>query len=207
MPLRRAVAELGFVPRRERDFSLVFLGKLLIQFALAFFQTYQLYFLTDRLGIAPEEAASRLALAGGLGVVCTIGGAMISGKLSDRIGRRKPFLYLACALIALGMLVFAITDSVVVYIVAVLIVLLGAGIFGAVDLALVTAVLPGGSRQSGKFMSTFQIAANFAQASAPLVAPLVLAIGGGGNYAALFITGAVIVVGAGLVAVPIRGSR
>ncbi|MEV0354820.1 MFS transporter [Nocardia sp. NPDC050697] len=184
--------------RRERDYTFVLLGKFLMQMGMSFFSTYQLYFLLDRLGMTPESAGQKLALVGGIGVVVTTLSAIVSGVISDRISRRKPFIYTAAALIALGLSAMALSHDLWGYASGALLLLAGAGMFGSVDLALVSDVMPGEGAQAGKFMGIYNLAAVIPGAIAPLVAPLLLRIGGGGNYTVLFLVAAVTALGAGL---------
>ncbi|MGC7101781.1 MFS transporter [Amycolatopsis lurida] len=200
--------DLAFNPFAHRDFSLVLIGKFLLTLGTNFFTTYQLYFLLDRLQLAPAEAGQKLALLGGIGLLVGMGSAIISGMVSDRIGRRKPFIYGASAAMAGGLIVASAADELILYSVGAILLTLGVGMFGTVDLALVSDVMPDRETQAGKYMSIYyNIASNPAGAIAPMLAPLVLAIGGGGNYAALFLTAAVLAAGAGLTAWRIRGVK
>lgn len=86
----------------------------------------------------------------------------------------------------------------------------GIGAFFAVDLALITDVLPDREHTAAKDLGLFNIANSLPQSVAPAIAPLFLAIGGSAghaNYTALFIAGGVFsVIGACLIA-PIRAVR
>jgi MFS family permease len=111
------------------------------------------------------------------------------------------------AVIAVALVVVALAPDIVVYAVGVTLLVLGSGMFGAVDLALVSDVLPERDTKAGKYLSIYNLAGGPAGALAPILAPLVLAGGGGGNYTALFICAAVVVSGAGITATRIRSVR
>ncbi|MCG8927421.1 MFS transporter [Lentzea sp. CC55] len=204
----RFVKELAFNPLEHRDFSLVLIGKFLLTLGTNFFTTYQLYFMLDRLKLVPAEAGQKLALLGGIGVLVGTMSAIVSGLVSDRIKRRKPFIYGAAAAMSGGLVIAAVANDLVVYSAGAILLTVGVGMFGTVDLALVSDVMPDRGKRAGKYMSIYyNIASSPAGAIAPILAPLVLAIGGGANYAALFLTAAVLAVGAGVTAWRIRSVR
>lgn len=205
--LLQAFADLRFDPRRERDFSLVIIGKFLVQIAMNFFATYQLYFVIDRLGFTPESAGQQLALVGGLGLVVAAVLAVVSGSLSDRLGRRKPFVYVSSAAIALGLLLVAVAPNLAVYVTGALVLVAGAGALATVDLALVGDVMPNRSTEAGKYMSIYNMSGGLAGVVAPVLAPVILSLGSGGNYTVLFCFAAAVAVGHALVVRPIRQVR
>ncbi|GGV46114.1 MFS transporter [Streptomyces pilosus] len=192
--------------RRHPDLGWTWIGRFSIQLSLMFLTTYQLYFLTDHLGYDLDDVTGLLALTGGVGLVTTSAGAVVSGFLSDRLGRRKLFIYASAVALALGFAVVASASSFPQVFVGSQFVLLGAGIFGAVDLALVTDVIPN-KGEGGKYMGVFYIASSLPQSVAPLLAPFILAVGGGGNYPMLFLVAAGMAVTGGLAVRPIRGVR
>lgn len=199
---------LVFDPRKHRDFSLVWLGKLLMQTALAFLTTYQLYFLGDRLGFTAEESGQKLALVGGIGILVTMTFAVASGIISDKLRRRKLFIVTASLLTATGLALMAFTDGFGLFFAAVLFVLGAAGMFGAVDVALASDLVPE-REQAGRWMSIYNLAATLPGAFAPLLGAGLLVLGdpAGGNYTALFLAGAVIALGTGTVTLFVRGVR
>jgi MFS family permease len=199
---------LVFDPRKHPDFSWVWLGKLFMQVGLAFLSTYQLYFLLDRLGFTAEEAGANLALVGGIGILVTMTFAIVSGMLSDRIKRRKVFIYAAAVLAAIGMALMAFTDGFGMFFAAVLFILASAGMFGSVDVAMASDLVPQ-REQAGRWMTTYNLAATLSTALAPVFGAGLLAIAStdGPNYTALFIAGAVISLACGLTASRVKGVR
>lgn len=197
-----------FSPRKHPDFSLVWLGKFLMQTALAFLTTYQLYFLADRLGFTAEEAGQKLALVGGIGILVTMGFAVGSGILSDKLRRRKVFVITASGLTATGLTLMAFTDGFGLFFAAVMFVLGAAGMFGSTDVAMASDLVPD-KTQAGRWMTIYNLAAALPSAIAPLVGAslLLLADPAGGNYTALFLTGAAVALGTGLVTSFVRGVR
>ncbi|TDL45266.1 MFS transporter [Microbacterium oleivorans] len=201
-----ALRSLLFDPRKHPDFTWVWLGKLSIGVGTAFFTTYQLYFLLDRLGFTAEQAGQQLAAVGGLALLATIGFTILGGFLSDKLRRRKVFIYVAASMIGVGMVVGAFAPDLPIYMVGAVLLSAGSGAFNSVDLALASDVLPD-KQAAGKWMSIYQISGTVATAIGPVIAPLLLAIGGGGNYTVLFIVGGLFAGCAAFTASRVRGVR
>jgi MFS family permease len=199
---------LVFNPRRYPDFSLVWVGKLLMQVALAFLSTYQLYFLLDRLGFTAEEAGARLALAGGIGIAVTMTFAVVSGMLSDRLKRRKVFIMTSSVLAAIGLALMAFSDGFGLFFAAVMFILGAAGMFGSVDVAMASDLVPERDH-AGRWMTIYNLAATLSTAIAPVVGAALLAIGSptSTNYTALFLVGAVVALGTGVTTMFVKGVR
>jgi MFS family permease len=199
---------LVFNPRRYPDFSFLWVGKLLMQVALAFLSTYQLYFVIDRLGFTAEEAGGKLAIAGGVGILVTMTFAIVSGMLSDKLKRRKVFIYGAAVLSAIGLSLMAFTDGFGLFFASVMFILGAAGMFGSVDVAMASDLVPDRD-QAGRWMSIYNLAATLSTALAPLLGAALLTLGSpdSGNYTALFLGGAVIALGTGLTTIFIKGVR
>lgn len=199
---------LVFNPRKHRDFSLVWLGKLFMQVALAFLSTFQLYFVIDRLGFTAEEAGTQLALVGGIGILVTMTFAIVSGLLSDKWKRRKIFIYIAAVLSAVGLTLMAFTDGFGLFFAAVLFILGAAGMFGSVDVAMASDLVPERS-EAGRWMSIYNLAATLSTALAPVFGAVLLMIGSDNatNYTALFLGGAVVALGTGVTAAFVKGVR
>ncbi|GAA1645322.1 MFS family permease [Actinoplanes couchii] len=136
-------------------------------------------------------------------LVATLLTTAIGGPLSDRAGRRKPFVYAASVICAAGlvgpwllptttgMLIFAVVTG------------LGFGLFGSVDQALVTQVLPA-QEDFAKDLGVVNIAATLPQMLAPAIAGAVVGLAG---YAALFPVAIVLMLLGGLAVVPIKSVR
>jgi MFS family permease len=199
---------LVFDPRKHPDFSWVWLGKLLMQVGLAFLTTYQLYFLLDRIGFTAEEAGANLALVGGIGILVTMTFAIVSGTLSDRLKRRKIFIYTASVLAAIGMALMAFSDGFGLFFAAVLFILASAGMFGSVDVAMASDLVPQ-REQAGRWMTTYNLAATLSTALAPVFGAGLLAIASTGepNYTLLFLVGAGVSLACGVATSRIKGVR
>lgn len=205
--MRELFGSFLFDPKQHPDFALVWVGKFCLQFGFTFYSAYQLYLLLDRLGYGPEEAASQLALVSGIGLLAMMGFAVLGGFLSDKLKRRKPFIYVAAGLIALGLLITAFAPTFLLIAVGGILLSAGTGAFTSVDLAMATDLLPEKDK-AGKYMSIYYISSTIPGTLAPLIAPAILHVGGSGaNYALLFTFGAVLSLGAVITAWRIRGIR
>lgn len=197
-----------FNPRANPDFGWAWLGRFLMTLGFSFGSTYQVYFLNDRLGIGLGKVATTQLGFTLLSVVLLSVSASVSGALSDRLRRRKVFVFAASALVATGSLVTAFSFDLWVYGIAIALNGLALGAYFAVDLALVTDVLPDKENAAAKDMGVFNIANSLPQSLAPAIAPALLAIGGGAsNYAALFLGAAIVSVLGALTVIPIKNVR
>jgi MFS family permease len=197
-------------PRRYPDFSWNWLGRFLFYFGLTLNTTFTAFFFASRLGIPVSEVAGIIGLLGGVGVLATTVGAIGGGFLSDKLRRRRLFLVISGSLMAIGMLTMAFSAEMPALIAGSLIVSVGIGGFAAVDQALLLDVLPERQTDAGRFMGITGFATSIPQATAPLIAPLFLAIGataGDKNYTLLFIVAAACVFAGGLVVMRIKSVR
>jgi MFS family permease len=196
-------------PIRNADYGWAFLSRFLVNLAAAFVNTYGVFYLTDRIGVPLAEVPGLVFIAMVVNVSITVAVSLVGGRLSDRIGRRKPFVWGAAVVAASGLVVVGFSTTFEAYLVGGAIVAVGTGLYYTVDLALVSAVLPD-ARNSARYMAVFQLAGSLPQSLAPAIAPVLLAIGaagGAGNYLAVFIFGAGAALVGALAVVPIRGSR
>lgn len=178
-------------PVRHPDFGWAFASRFLFFISFALLTTYKTYFLTDRLGYTADQAVDMLVWTMFVLAVTVILSSTVCGWWSDRAGRRKIFVAAASVIFGLGMVVIAFSYSVTGFIVGVAIAGIGLGSYMGVDYALVASVLPNSDTEAAKGMGVFNVANALPQTVGPMLAPLLLAIGGGGNYTALYLGAAV----------------
>ncbi|WP_062464223.1 MFS transporter [Demequina soli] len=196
-----------FNPRQHPDFAWTWISKLSVFIGIYMFSVYTVYFIGARLGIDASAIAALSATAGAITMITSIVGALGSGWLSDKIGRRKPLILVSGALMAVAFVVTGSMTTVVVYIFGAVVFSLASGIFGAVDQALTLDVIPD-RVESGRWVAIMALANEIPKAIAPVVAAVVLAvIGGGDNYAMVYYVGAVFGILGGLLVLPIRSVR
>jgi MFS family permease len=192
-------------PRKYPDFGWAFLARFF--FVLGFYVTftYQLYILTDYIGLSLKDANSQIGLLSAAMLVTIVISVPTAGWLSDKVGRRKVFVYAASALMLVGLLMPLLMPNLGGMFAMSAINGFGFGIYMSCDTALMTEVLPGGGRTAAKDLGILNVAANIPQALSPAVAALL--IGSLGGYPALFIFAMVFVVVAAIVLIPIKGVR
>ncbi|GAB3037083.1 MFS transporter [Parafrigoribacterium mesophilum] len=191
-------------PRRYPDFGWTLLSRILVNFGNAFGTTMLLYFLWFGLGLGEDAAETSLIVLTLIYMVFVILASLLLGRLSDKLSRRKVFVFVAAALQALAALMLAIAPSLVVAMVAAGVLGLGYGCFLSVDQALATQVLPA-AEDRGKDLGIMNIATAVPQAIAPLLgALLVVAFGG---FTGLFLLAAAAAIAGALTVIPIRSVR
>ncbi|NJC73188.1 MFS transporter [Planosporangium thailandense] len=201
--VREFIGSFWVNPVRHPNFAWAWFTRFLAMFGTAIPQAYLVYFLPTRLGTSTGQVAGQAAELITIASVCTLAMAGIGGWVSDRTGRRKAFVIGAAVLISAGLFLLAIAPTFAAIAVAEVVFGLGNGMFLAVDLALVTQVLPS-AETVGKDLGVINIANALPQSLAPAVAPAVLLAGG---YSLLFAVAAVSLVLAAVLVTRIKGVR
>jgi MFS family permease len=189
-----AKAESGGL-RDHRDFVWAWLSRVFFTTGSCFLQAYQPFFLLDALHTSPADVPRLMFRSTLVQAAMVVIWSLISGRLSDRTGLRKPFVMAGSTLQGLGLWVIAFSHSYSMLLLGVGLVGMGHGVYEGVDLALVTDVLPDRARHAAKDLGLLNIANTLPQVIAPLAAPVILAISRG-DYMLLFaVAGAVAVLG------------
>jgi MFS family permease len=196
-------------PRKHPDFAWAFAGRFLMLLGFAAYNNYQVYFLLTRFGFDTTTALSWQLRLSVVQTVVLVVAAALGGWLSDRTGRRKLFVVVATVLAGLGLIVFASAQDPNVLFVAAVLFGAGLGAYFAVDLALVTDVLPNRETDAAKNMGVFNIANALPQSLAPALAPLLLGIGSttASNYTLLFVVAAAVIIVGAASTMFIKGAR
>ncbi len=190
-------------PVKHPDFGWTLLSRILVNIGNALGTTLLLYFIMFGLGreVTAEDDLLSLTM---VYLVFFILAALGFGKLSDVIGKRKPFVYIAAYLQALAALIIALVPDFTITFIAAGLLGLGYGCFMAVDQALATQVLPN-SHTRGKDLGIMNIATTVPQAVAPLVGAFIVAYLGG--FLGLFIVSAATAAVGGLAILPVKGVK
>jgi MFS family permease len=176
--LREFATTFYISPRRSPDFAWAFASRFLFVLAYAFLFTYQAYYLVQRIGSAAADVPEQIFLGTLVQSVVVVAASLLGGRLSDRTGRRKIFVFVASVVYGSAMFALAIASDVNGYLIGMAIGGLGFGLYTAVDLALVVDVLPDPDG-AAKDLGVLNIAGALPASVAPAIAPAVLAVGGG----------------------------
>lgn len=188
-------------PVKHPDFFWAFTGRLLLYTGYFAVTGYQLFLLTDYFGLEnPETVIPLLGLISLAGILIA---TVVSGPLSDRFGRRKPFVFASAAITGLALALPWFWPDLTAWMIMTFVAGLGFGMFQAVDTALISEVLPS-AKSFAKDLGVVNIAATLPQTLAPGVAgAIVLAFG----YAGLFPVGIVLSILGAFAVWPIRSTR
>jgi len=154
--------------RKDRDFIVFLVSRLLIFMALATIQTFTLFYLRDVIGLVnPATATADLLIAVGIGMLLAVYPA---GRLSDRIGRR-PVVISSGLVGAGGILVIFFSTSYGVVIAGGAIIGTATGAFMSSNWALATDLIPGG--EEARYLGLTNMATAGGAALARLIGPVI----------------------------------
>jgi MFS family permease len=155
-----------------------------MQLTLSVVSIFALFYLQDRARGAPAVSAeANLAALIMVATVFHIAASLAGGFLSDRWGRRKPFVIAGGIFLATATAILAFVPVWPAILVAYAIYGCGYGLFQTVDAALVAQVLPS-LRDAGRDLGLLNLANTMPQVVAPMLGLWLLSDGGG--YKALF---------------------
>ena len=194
-------------PRDHPDFAWAFLSRFTIYMGYQGVAAYLLYILRDYIRLSDGDSNVAIANMAIVTLVCLVASSLLSGWLSDRMQRRKPFvifgsLIMGCAMVAplalpsmTGMWIYAAVIGV------------GYGMFMSIDIALMTQVLPKSETgDEGRDLGVLTTAVNIPQIISPVMAAALLGLTGG-DYRVIFAAAIVFVFGSALCVLPIQSVR
>jgi MFS family permease len=191
--------------RRHPDFAWAFASRFMFILAYAFLATYEAYYLLEKLGSAEHDVPQQIFLGTLTQSAFVVAASLICGRLSDRTGRRKIFVFSASAVYGLALFIIAVASSFNGFLVGMAIGGLGFGTYVAVDLALVADVLPD-KENAAKDLGVLNMAGALPFSVAPAIASVILAMGGG-SYSVLYaVAGVCAILGAAAI-VPVKRVR
>jgi len=175
---------------RDRDFLLALFSRLMMMAGMYSVTMYQLYILTDYIGVDSTAAGSLIATFGLIQLVLGATSAAIAGPISDMLGKRRVVVAGASVLLSVAMVPMLFVPEVPVLLGFVAAASIAYGAYQAVDTALMTEVLPD-QDNTAKDMGILNISNTAAHVLGPLIASSIIMSGLG--YSALFLVSAVII--------------
>ena len=170
-------------PRKHPNFGWVWLSRFLAGIAMTAFLSFFVLYLITNLHFTPAEAGARASLLSLYSAPVSIALFTGSGWLSDKLGRRKPFVIGSALVMALALIIGGRAASFNQFIIAWMVFAVGQAMYLTVDLALCAQVLPN-EADTGKDMAVFGLALNLPNILVPAVAPFIL--GAENNYTLLW---------------------
>jgi MFS family permease len=190
---------------RHRDFAFVFASRAAAILGYYLVTGFELYILTNYIrlphGLRPAEGVTIMAAIAASGALVA---ATVCGPLSDRLDRRKPFVFASSVLAGIGCVLPAISPSFTSSEIFAAFAGISFGCYLSVDQALVTLVLPRGEN-AARDLGVLNIANAGPQVFSPLLAGLI--IGHLGGYRVLFVVGGCCGIAAAFAVMPVRAVR
>ncbi|WP_228515483.1 MFS transporter [Agreia pratensis] len=192
-------------PRKNPDYALAWWSRFLITFASFGFTTFRYFYLLKHVEVPKDDIPAVISTSVLIYTIALIAASYFAGWLSDRLGRRKVFVWSSTALFAIGTFALIFVHDISGFFILEALLGLAFGIYVGVDLALVVDVLPN-PEDAGKDLGVFNIANALPQTFAPLVGGILVYVGDptGNNYALWFSVCAVAAIVGALVIFPIK---
>jgi MFS family permease len=175
-PLSEKLSSVYPSPRKFPEFTWALISKFLLMMGYCS-SLYLTVMLVNRMGFTEGEATASVGTINIISMIAMAITSVFGGMLSDKFRKQKPFLYGSAFIMVLGILVFAFVPHYMAYVIASAVIGLGAGCFTAVDMALVSRILPR-KEDAAKDFGLMNVANALPQSIVPAIAPLLLMVGG-----------------------------
>ena len=190
-------------PRKYPDFGWAWLTRFVPFVGYFLGITYIFYYLEDVVKYpAALQGASTFSI---IAAVVSLLSTVLGGFLSDRLKRRKLFVIAGMCIMAISFLLLALFQSWIAVLVAAAVLGFGLGAYLAVDVAIVTLVLPS-AKSRAKDMGIINIANTLPHSIAPVFAGFILGLTQG-NYTFLYVAATIFVLLGILTVMPIKAVR
>jgi len=170
--------------RAYPDFLKILLWRITFSVAYGTVFGYLFYILTDLVGVPKGDAAKLIGLATALGGVAAALAVLLGGWLSDRLGRRRPFVLIGGGALVIGDLLVLLSPTVIAVLLTACVFGVGLGLSISCGRALASQVLPDPNAGVAAGLGAVNVATNVGQALAPAIGALVI---GWGGYASVFV--------------------
>jgi MFS family permease len=193
-------------PLKFPDYALAWWSRFLITLASFMFTTLRFFYINLHLDIPVDDVAGVISTSVLIYTAALVVSGYIAGRLSDKLGRRKVFVWGSTLMFAVGTVALGMVDSVGAFYVLEAFMGIAYGVYVGVDLALVVDVLPNPD-DAGKDLGVFNIANALPQTLAPVLTGILAYVGTYPNFTLVFwVAGAAALIGAGVI-FPIKKVR
>jgi len=174
-------------PVKHPDYALAWWSRFLITFASFGFTAFRFFYLLNHVHVAEADIPATISLSVLIYTAALVVVSYLSGWLSDKIGKRKVFVWSSTALFAIGTTALIFVQDVPTFFLIELLLGIAYGMYVGVDMALVVDVLPNPD-DAGKDLGVFNIANALPQTFAPMIGAIMVYIGDptGNNYGLWF---------------------
>jgi MFS family permease len=189
-------------PRKHPDFAWAWVSRFMLVLGSVMFSTFRFFWMTDHLQL--DVATATRTVLGGVFIytIVLVVVGQIAGFVSDRVGRRKVFVFASTALFAIGLALLTQVNTVGSFYAVEAILGAAYGIYMGVDLALVIACLPN-PEDCGKDLGVFNIANAGPQSLAPFLGAALIG-GAAKNYDLLYVVAGILTFLGALAILPVK---
>lgn len=205
-PIRLGRFLASFVlPFRDPDFRWLWIAKLVMSFGYAISTAFGIYMLQSyvRPALSVEDATVMGPMLALVGLPSTLVSMIVAGRWSDRIRRRKPFVFWSSLAMAGSFLFPLFWPALPALFIQSVIAGFAFGTFLVVDQALFIDVID--KKEAGRDLGVAALGTNVGQALGPVVGAQIVAITLG--YRMVWVAAAVIVVVAAFAILPVKRAR
>ncbi|AKC40938.1 major facilitator superfamily [Mycolicibacterium phlei] len=194
-------------PRKHQDFAWAWICRLFVTMSVLLVTVYMLYIVAGTLGLSEHEAAAKYGVIIGAFLITNTVTAAISAWWSDRTGRRKGIVWTSCLITAVGLVILLLFKDFHSLLLGAAVIGAGQGAYAAVDLALMTEVLPE-TESSGKDLGVVAMAYLLPQLLVPMLATALFGLHHAqGDFSILYLASMVLSVLGALAVLPIKSVR
>src|SRR5687768_2980361 len=190
---------------QERSYVWLVASRLLVLTGGAMLVNFVIFYLSQTHGLDQSQTGGVQLTLLAVVAIADMFAVVPAARISDRIGR-KPVIYVSCAIGGVGLLIAAVAPTVPVALIGAGLFGLSAGMFLAVDWALMTDIIPKAS--SGRYMGMSNVATGASTIVALIIGSFALdffnaTVGVGVGPRAIYLVGAVAFIIGALLLVPV----
>lgn len=186
---------------RDRDFAWLLAGRLTVNIGNALGTGLLLFFLLYGLHRDAATAEDELLLLILVYTLFVVASSIVSGRISDRTGRRLPFMVWPAVIQGLASIILVVAPSLTSAMIAAALLGVGYGAYMSVSLALGTDLLPY-AEDHARDLGFVNVSASLGQLIGPLLGAGLVALVGG--FWLLFLAGGILSIIGGLMTYAIR---